>query len=82
MKNLWTILALITSMNLVFAREPKPSEIPVIKGSWWQIAHEDFDAGAYSNKPTRENPPYGNISRYLTLPSIRLPTAIGNWYQP
>jgi hypothetical protein len=50
MKNLWTILALITSMNMVFAYEPKSSETPVINGSWWQIAHEDYDAGAYSNK--------------------------------
>lgn len=30
--------------------------IPVVKSSWWQIADEDYDAGAYSNKPAAGAP--------------------------
>lgn len=33
-----------------------PNQIPVINGSWWQIADENFNAGIYSNKPGEGEP--------------------------
>ncbi len=45
----------ISLLTYALAAEEK-MEVPVIVSQWWQIADEDFDAGAFNNKPARGEP--------------------------
>ncbi len=49
-------ISLFASFSLVLAQEEIPGEVPVVVSSWWQIANENYDAEAYSNKPEKGEP--------------------------
>jgi len=51
MKILLVIWSFVIFIFNSLAQNPFPKSIPVVNGSWWQIADEDYDAGIYSNKP-------------------------------
>lgn len=43
-------MAFLASSSL-HSQQDLPEYVPVVNGSWWQIADEDYDAREYSNKP-------------------------------
>ncbi len=54
------IILLLLILGSVYAQDILPDYVPAIKGSWWQIANEDFSAGEYSNKPAPGEPTLRN----------------------